>query len=225
MSAAVDWSPLIASLRIAVTSTILSVIVGIPTAWLLSRGKRKARAAWESIVTLPLVLPPTVLGYYLLVALGVHSPLGRVYQSITGGPLVFSWQGASLAVSLVSMPLLIRTLQLAFLDVDSRILDSARLEGASEGEILRRMLLPLAQRALWAGIALSFARALGDFGVTLMVGGNMPGSRGTHTLSMAIYDSINAGDDGTAVMFVWVLTGISVFVSIYASLQASRSRH
>jgi molybdate transport system permease protein len=224
MAAPTDWTPLFASIRIAATSTLLSTLVGVPTAWAISRGKHRARAAWDSVVTLPLVLPPTVLGYYLLVAFGAHSAFGRAYQRLFGTPLVFSWQGAALAVAIVSMPFLIRTLQVAFMEIDPCILDSARLEGASERAILFRMLLPLARPALWGGIALAFARALGDFGVTLMVGGNIPGSAGTHTLSMAIYDSINAGDDSTAVAFVWALTAISVVVSVFASLQASKSR-
>ena len=224
MSGTTDWSPLIASLRIAIASTLLSALVGIPAAWAISKGKHRARAAWDSLITLPLVLPPTVLGYYLLVAFGAHSAFGRAYQRLFGTPLVFSWQGAALAVSIVSMPFLIRMLQVAFMDIDPLILDSARLDGASEKTILFRVLLPSARSALFGGIALAFARALGDFGVTLMVGGNIPGTGGTHTLSMAIYDSINGGEDGMALTFVWVLTGISAAVSIFASLQASKNR-
>ena len=171
---------------------------------------------------LPLVLPPTALGYYLLVGLGHDSLFGKAYHRLTGSTLVFSWQGAALAVSLVSLPLLVRTLQSALIEIDPGLLDAARLDGATEARLLRSILLPLAQRGLWAGTGLAFARALGDFGVTLMVGGNISGANGTHSLSLAIYDAFNAGDDHTALVFVLLLSAVCLLFSLGASYLSAR---
>ncbi len=218
----VDWEPLYASLRIAVSSTVLCLVFGLPIAWLLARKRVRSRPLWEGIVALPLVLPPTVLGYYLLVTLGHDSLIGRGYRQLTGHPLVFTWQGAALSVSLVSLPLLVRAVQISLMDVDAEIIDAARIDGAGEITIFHMVLLPLARRGLWAGVGLAFARALGDFGVTLMVGGNIAGRDGTHTMSLAVYDSINAGEDRTAILFVLLLSAISLACSIGASFLSHR---
>ena len=207
----IDWEPLYASLRIAISSTALCLVIGLPAAWLLARKRVRVRPLWEGIVALPLVLPPTVLGYHLLVTLGHDSLIGKVYRQLTGHPLVFTWQGAALSVSMVSLPLLVRAVQISLMEVDAEIIDAARIDGAGEITIFRSVLLPLARRGLWAGVGLAFARALGDFGVTLMVGGNIAGRDGTHTMSLAVYDSINAGEDRrTAIVFVLLLSIISL---------------
>jgi len=218
----VDWEPLYASLRIAIVSTLLCLVIGLPAAWLLARKRLPTRPLWEGFVALPLVLPPTVLGYYLLVTLGHDSAIGRGYKQLTGHQLVFTWQGAALAVSLVSLPLLVRAAQTSLMEVDPEIVDAARIDGAGEITIFRTILLPLARRGLWAGIGLAFARALGDFGVTLMVGGNISGREGTHTMSLAVYDSINAGEDRTTIAFVLLLSAICLACSVGASFLSHR---
>lgn len=221
MSPPIDWNPLWVSLRIALCSTLCCLILGVPLAWALSRRRLPARPLWEGLVLLPLVLPPTALGYYLLVGLGHDSLPGKLYHRLTGSTLVFTWQGAAFAVSVVSLPLLVRTLQSALVEIDPELLDAARLDGASEARLLRAILLPLAKRGLWAGIGLAFARSLGDFGVTLMVGGNISGINGTHSLSLAIYDAFNAGDDHTALIFVLLLSAICLLFSLGAAFLAT----
>ncbi len=211
-----------ASLRIAVVSTLFCALFGIPIAWLLSRRKVVARPLWEGLSTLPLVLPPTVLGYYLLVMLGHDSIVGRLYHKFTGSSIVFTWQGAAFAASIAALPLLIRTVQISMMAVSSNIIDAARLDGAGDITIFARLVLPLARHGMWAGIGLSFARALGDFGVTLMIGGNIAGSLGTHTMSLAVYDSINAGETSTASAYVLLLSLISFFFTIATSYLSNK---
>jgi len=211
------WNTLVASFRITIFATLIATAVGIPIAVALSKRRIWGRSLWEGIVTLPLVMPPTALGYYLLVSLGNNSPPGRLYRALTGSGLVFSWTGVSLAVGIVCIPLLVRTLQVSLQSIDASVLDSARLDGASEVQIVQRIMLPLSWPGLCAGIGLAFARALGDFGVTLMVGGNIEGAGGTHTLSLAIYESINAGDDHEALALVLIVTAVCLIFSISAS--------
>ena len=164
-------------------------------AWGLSRRRVPGRAIWEGLVLLPLVLPPTVLGYYLLTTLGAQSRVARGYHRLTGRDLhvVFTWQGATLAACIVSLPLLVRAAQASFAALDKDLLDAARVFGASETQVFRLIALPLARRGVWAGLGLAFARALGDFGATLMVGGSIPGQ--TRTLPIVVYDAYNAGDE------------------------------
>lgn len=213
----VNLTALFVSVRIAVVSTLFCLIVGVPLAAILSSRRLRARSLFEGIVTLPLVLPPTALGYFFLISMGVRSPIGRVYHQITGSNLVFSWQGVAVAVSTVSLPLMVRTVQTAFQLVDHRILEAARLDGASAISCLWRIQLPVSIRAIAAGTSLAFARSLGDFGVALMVGGNIPGPDGTHTMSLAVYDSVNLGDDHTALMLVLVLSVIAFLFAVSAS--------
>lgn len=215
-----DWSPLFLSLRVASCATLLSILIGVPIAFLLSRRHVPGRPLWEGLALLPLVLPPTVLGYYLLVALGRSSRLGQAFHALTGTDIVFTWQGAALAASVVSLPLLIRTAQAAFADVDEELLAAARTLGASEFQTFRFVLLPLAQRGLIAGIGLAFARALGDFGATLMVAGDIPGL--TRTMPLAVYDAVYANDDRTALIFVLLLSGICLLFSLIASALSAR---
>ena len=205
------------SLRIAGCATLLSLLFGLPLAWGLSRRRVPGRALWESLVVLPLILPPTVLGYYLLTTLGAQSRIAQAFHALTGHDLhlVFTWQGATLAACIVSLPLLVRTAQAGFTDVDADLLDAARVFGASEWQVFRLIALPLARHGVIAGIGLAFARALGDFGATLMVGGSIPGQ--TRTLSLMIYDAYNAGDERLAGLLVMVLSGVSLAFALLAS--------
>jgi len=191
--------PLWLSLRVASVATALSLLVGVPIAYVLARRRHPLLSVLDALSSLPLVLPPTVLGYYLLVALGHNSPVGRALDSI-GMPLVFTWRGAVLAAWTVSMPLLLQSASAAFAAVDRELEDVARTLGEPEVGVFWRVTLP----GILAGTLMAFARALGDFGTTLMVAGNIPGR--TQTMAIAIYDAVQAGDEMRANVLVALLT-------------------
>ncbi len=194
-----DWSPLWLSLRVAGWATVLSVALGLPISLLLARARLPGRPLWEGVASLPLVLPPTVLGYAILVALGRRSAPGRWYEHLTGHPLVFSWQGAVVATCVASLPLFIGSARVALAAVDPDVVGAARADGADGWTVFRRILLPLARPGLVAGATLAFARALGDFGATLMVAGDTPGQ--TQTMPLALYDAVLSSDTHTAALF------------------------
>ena len=196
-------APLWLSLRVATTATLLALVVGLPLAYLLARGRHPLLDMLDAVSNLPLVLPPTVLGYYLLVAFGYNSPLGRTLDAL-GVPLVFTWRGAVLAAWTVSLPLFLQSASAAFTAVEPELEDVARTLGEPEWRIFLRVSLPLAFPGLLAGTLIAFARALGDFGATLMVAGNIPGR--TQTMAIAIYDAVQAGDQARANVLVAILT-------------------
>ena len=209
-----DWSPLLISLKTAGLATLISVVLGLPIAYLLSlRWRGKALAA--GVVLLPLVLPPTVLGYFLLVFLGKRSPVGALYERVFHHSLVFTWQGAAVAASVASLPLMISQSTVAFSSVSRTITDAARVGGAGELQIIRHIVIPLARRGILAGITLAFARSLGDFGATLMVAGDIPDS--TQTMPLAIYDAVQIGDNKTIIVFVAVSSILAITSTIAAS--------
>ena len=218
----IDWFPLWLSLRVAFISTVLVVAVGVSLAWALAAKSFRGREALDALVTLPLVLPPTVLGYYLLVLLGRGSRLGQLYESITGGPLVFTWQGAVVAASVGALPLVVKTARAAFASVDAELEDAARTLGKSEWEVFRRVTLPLASRGVAAAAMLAFARALGDFGATLMVAGNIPGR--TQTAAVAIYDATQTGRDAHALTLVLILSA-AAFAVLYTTNRLTATGH
>ncbi len=217
-----DWSPLAISLKVSVAATILSIVVGIPAAYLLAKRGRNGGSLAEGLVILPLVMPPTVLGYFLLVSFGRLSWIGKGFESIFHQPIVFTWEGAALAASIASMPLLVVQSRVAFETVAAEIIDSARVFGASELQIFFRILLPLSLRGVAAGITLAFARAMGDFGATLMVAGSIPGK--TRTMPLAIYDALQTGDDKTLVTFVVIGSVITLIFCLMASKISSGMR-
>ena len=202
------WTPLLLSLKVAGLATLLNLVLGVAAAWGLSRWRSPLRDFIDSILTLPLVLPPTVLGYYLLVLFGRRGTFGAWLESL-GIQLVFTWQGAVLASTVVAFPLVLKAARAAFESVDHQLEDAARVLGVSEAGVFFRVSLPLATRGITAGVLLAFARALGEFGATLMVAGNLPGR--TQTLSVAIYEAVQAGDDGAATVLV-VVTSITCIV-------------
>jgi molybdate transport system permease protein len=210
----IDWFPLWLSLRVAFVSTFFVAAVGVALGWLLARRRFRGREALDALVTLPLVLPPTVLGYYLLVLLGRGGPVGRAFESLTGGQLVFTWRGAVVAASVGALPLMVKTARAAVAGVDTEFEDAARTLGKSEWQVFRRVTLPLASRGIFAGGVLAFARALGDFGATLMVAGNIPGR--TQTAAVAIYDASQSGRDRLALTLVLVLSLVA-FALMYAT--------
>ncbi|HZI17123.1 MAG TPA: molybdate ABC transporter permease subunit [Pyrinomonadaceae bacterium] len=210
----VDLFPLWLSLRVAAISTAAVVVAGGALGWLLARKKFYGREALDAVVTLPLVLPPTVLGYYLLVLLGRSGPVGRAYEAVFGEALVFTWRGAVVAAAAGALPLMVKTARAAFAGVDLLYEDAARTLGKTEWQVFRRVTLPLAARGVVAGAMLAFARSLGDFGATLMVAGNIPGR--TQTAAIAIYDAAQAGRDSEALLLVVVLSAVA-FLLLYTT--------
>ncbi len=205
-----DWYPFWLSLRVATIATLIAGTLGISLAYLLAKGRFRGRGLLEAIVTLPIVLPPTVLGYYLLTNLGVNSPVGRAWESVFGEPLVFTVTAAILAAAISALPFCVRTGRAAIEAVDPRLEAAARVAGLSEWRVAMRVTIPVARRGLAAGVALGFARALGDFGATVMVAGNIPGR--TQTLPIAVYDAVQANDQTTARTGALLLGGIAVVV-------------
>jgi molybdate transport system permease protein len=216
----IDWFPLWLSLRVAVLSTAISLAIGLWLAWLLANREFRGREALDAAVTLPLVLPPTVLGFYLLVVLGRESALGRLYETITGGPLVFTWQAAVVAALFHSTPLLVKSARAALESVDRTYERAARNLGASEWKVFRRVSLPLARRSILAAAALAFARSLGDFGVTIMIAGNIPGR--TQTVAVAIYDAVEGGNGALARVLVVVVSALALAILYLANRLAPR---
>jgi molybdate transport system permease protein len=205
---AVDLVDLRITLQVAGLATLFCVLVGIPLAWVLARYEFRGKPIVEALTTLPLVLPPTVVGYYLLRSLGQSSPLGRFLEGEVGVNLVFTWQGAALAAAVLSVPLLIRTAQAGFAEVDPELEQVAGTLGRSRLGVFFTVTLPLAARSVGAGTALAFARAAGEFGATVMVAGVIPGK--TRTMPVAVYDAVQAGDIAKANQTALVLIIISL---------------
>lgn len=211
---AVNWFPLWLSLRVAALATLISIVVGLWIAYLLANRTFRGKELLDAVVTLPLVLPPTVLGYYLLVVLGASSPLGHLYESVFGAPLVFTWQAAVVASMLHTIPLLTRSARAAFETASASYEKAARTLGASDWRIFWRVTLPLSRRAVAAASLTAFARALGDFGVTLMIAGNLPGK--TETAVVGIYDAVQRGDTRIARLLVLALSAVVIAI-VYAA--------
>ena len=211
---AVNWFPLWLSLRVAALATLVSLALGLWIAYVLANRKFRGKELLDAVVTLPLVLPPTVLGYYLLVALGRTSPLGHLYEYLFGAPLVFTWQAAVVASTFHAIPLLVKSARAAFETVDRSYEKAARNLGASDWRVFWRVTLPLSRRAVIAASVLAFARALGDFGATLMIAGDIPGR--TQTASIAIYDAVESGDTLVARVLVLVLSAVAIAI-VYAA--------
>ncbi|MEW6658696.1 MAG: molybdate ABC transporter permease subunit [Thermodesulfobacteriota bacterium] len=204
MNFAVNLTPLWLTLKVAGVATLVSFLVGVVLAFLVARSRFWGREGLDSICTLPLVMPPTVLGYYLIVCIGRHGWLGRWLQETWGISLIFTWQGAALAAAVVSLPLIYKSARAAFEGVDPNLENAARTLGLSEAGVFLRVSLPLAWGGILAGTMMSFARAMGEFGATLMVAGNLPGK--TQTLSIAVYDAVLAGNDQAAAVLVAVIS-------------------
>ncbi len=216
-----DWSPLWLSLRVALLATLTSLVVGLWLSYRLANRDFRGRDVLDAVITLPLVLPPTVLGYYLLVLLGRESGLGRAYESLFGQPLVFTWQAAVVASIVHTLPLLVKWSTAALESVDHSLERAARSLGASEWKIFWRVSLPLAGRSLLAAATLAFARALGDFGVTIMIAGNIPGR--TQTVAVAIYDAVEAGNGALARTLVVIVSFTAIAVLTAANRMGRRA--
>lgn len=205
-----DWMAIRLSLKLAALTTGALLLLGLPIAAWLAFGKSRGKFLVEALVSLPLVLPPTVLGFCLLVALGPRSPLGALWEQVMGRPLAFSFQGLLLASILYSLPFAVQPFAAGFAAVDRRLLEASACLGAGRLRSFLRVVLPLSWPALLAGSILSFAHTLGEFGVVLMVGGNLPGE--TRTVSIAIYDAVQTLDYATAGRTALALLAFSFLV-------------
>lgn len=208
------WTALLLSLKVAGWATLLNLVVGIGVGYLLARKRFWGRDLLDTILTLPMVMPPTVLGYYLLVLLGRRSALGAWLQDHFGFSFIFTWQGAVIAAAIVAFPLVFKPARAAFEAVDGQLEQAARVLGISEIAVFFRVTLPLAWRGILAGVLLAFARALGEFGATLMVAGSIPGK--TQTLSIAVYEAVQAGQDDVANSLVLLTSAVCIAVLLLA---------
>ena len=204
-----DYSPLWLSLRVAFIATLVTFILGVLAAWLTVKLKR-GKGIVDGLFTLPLVLPPTMVGFFLLVIFGKNGFIGQFLSSI-GAPVVFTWTGAVIASTVVAFPLMYRTVRGAFEQLDENLLSAARTLGMSEPKLFWRVMMPNSLPGILAGAVLAFARALGEFGATIMLAGNIPGK--TQTVSVAIYTAVQAGNWELAYRWMGIIVGIS-FVTI-----------
>jgi molybdate transport system permease protein len=206
----VNLFPLFLSFRVALSATFFAFIIGLPIAYFLNRSNGRLADMMDTLMTLPIVLPPTVLGYYLLVLLGRQSFIGQFLEEKFDMTIVFTPTGAVIAALVVSIPFFIKSARLAFASIDPNLLNATRVLGRSEFNIFMTIIIPLAWRGIAAGITLSFARALGDFGTTLMVAGSIPNE--TMTMPIAIYDALLAGDRKLTNLLVIIMTVVSLIV-------------
>ena len=208
------WVALVLTLKVAGWATALNLVFGVGVGYAMARWRFAGRELADALLTLPMVMPPTVLGYYLLVLIGSHGPIGAWLLQHFGIRLIFTWQAAVIAATVVSFPLVFKSARAAFETVDPQLEDAARLLGISEAAVFFRVSLPLAWRGVLAGLLLSFARSLGEFGATLMVAGSIPGK--TQTLSIAVYEAVQAGQDDTA-NFLVLVTSITCIAVLLAA--------
>jgi molybdate transport system permease protein len=208
------------SVKVAVTATALNALIGIPLAYLLARRRFWGRSLVDLLVTLPLVLPPTVAGYYLIVLLGRRGVLGGPLYALTGWTVAFTWYAAVIAATVMALPLLVRTARAAIESVDRNLERAAYTLGRSEWATALAVTLPLARNGIVAGLVLAFARALGEFGATLMLAGNIPGK--TATVPLAIYTAVQTGESQEALVLVGLLTALSCVVLLVAGRLAPR---
>ena len=208
------WVALALTLKVAGWATALNLVAGIGAGFALARWRFPGRELLDALLTLPMVMPPTVLGYYLLVLIGSLGPLGGWLLQHFGIRLIFTWQGAVIAATVVSFPLVFKAARAAFENVEPQLEDAARTLGIGDAAVFFRVTLPLAWRGILAGLLLSFARALGEFGATLMVAGSIPGK--TQTLSIAIYEAVQAGQDDVANHLVLITSLVCVAVLLTA---------
>ncbi|MEO8072954.1 MAG: molybdate ABC transporter permease subunit [Acidobacteriota bacterium] len=215
------WDALKLSLLIVSAATIIVGVSGLAFAYLLAKFDFKGKELLDAVLTMPLVLPPTVTGYYLIVLLGRNGIIGGFIYNLTGWTIVFTWQGAVVAATVVSLPLMIKAARASIESVNPNYEIASYTLGKSKIETFLRITLPLAKRGIFAGLVLSFARALGEFGATLMIAGNIPGK--TQTMPLAIYEAVASGDDRRAQMLALILTAISI-AAVYFTNKISRSR-
>lgn len=208
------WTALALTLKVAGWATAINLVLGVGVGYALSRWRFPGRDVLDAVLTLPMVMPPTVLGYYLLVVIGSQGVVGAWLLQNFGIRLIFTWQAAVIAATIVAFPLVFKAARAAFENVDPQCEDAARTLGLGEWGLFLRVSLPLAWRGILAGLLLAFARALGEFGATLMVAGSIAGQ--TQTLSIAVYEAVQAGQDDTANFLVVVTSLVCMAVLLSA---------
>lgn len=204
------------SAKVSLPATLVVVLVGFPIAWALSRPGWKGRRVVDIAVNLPLVLPPTVVGYYLLIVVARDGPVGRMTTALWGSTLIFTVAGAILASAIVCLPLFVQATRNALEAVPAEVSEAAQIDGATRWQSVRHVLLPLAWPGIWTGVILSLARSLGEFGTTLMVAGNIPGR--TQTMPLAIYSAVQSGNDAEAHILALILTSVGA-VAMWVGLR------
>lgn len=216
------WITLALTLKVALWATAINLVLGVTAGWLLARRNFIGREFVDAVLTLPLVLPPTVMGYYLLVVIGKRGWLGHWLDQTFGITLIFTWQGAVIAATVVAFPLVLKSARTAFEAVDPQLEQAARVLGLNEWAVFFRVSVPLAWPGILAGTLLVFARSLGEFGATLMVAGSIPGR--TQTLSVAVYEAVQAGDDTTANKLIAIISVTCIVVLLAAGRLAPAGR-
>src|SRR6266480_6091488 len=206
----IDWQAFWLTLQLAITVSAILLLLGLPIAYWIAYSRWRWKFLAEAVVALPMVLPPTVLGFYVLVALGPRSPLGRAWESLTGHTLAFTFEGLMIGSIIYSLPFAVQPFAASFAAVDARLIAASAILGASKWRTFFHVILPLSLSGLVTGVALSFAHTMGEFGVVLMVGGNIPGV--TRTVSIAIYDQVQALEYGAANTTALVLLAMSFIV-------------
>lgn len=218
-----DWSPIWISMKTAFAAICITFFLGIFAAWAVVRMKKgRSRAIWDGILTMPLVLPPTVAGFFLLYLLGVKRPIGRFFIEQFGIKIAFSWGAAVIAAVVISFPLMYRSARGAFEQVEPNLISAARTLGMSEWKIFWKVLLPNALPGVVSGGVLAFARGMGEFGATAMVAGNIAGK--TRTLPLAVYSAVAAGDMDSAYRYVLVIVVISFAVVVVMNAVSGRKK-
>ena len=214
-----DWTAIALSVRLAAIVSAVLLVIGLPIAYWLTFSSSRWRFVFESIVALPLVLPPTVLGFYVLVALGARSPLGRAWQAWTGHGLAFTFEALVVASILYSLPFAVQPIAASFAQIDRTLLEASATLGVGRLRTFLRVVLPLSVEGVLAGVVLTFAHTIGEFGVVLMVGGNLPGI--TRTISIAIYDDVQAFDFASAhrTALLLLLFSFAALASVYALMR------
>lgn len=215
-----DLSPLWISLRTALIATVFAVIIGIAVAYYVVRLGKVLKGIADGILTLPMVLPPTVVGFFLLVFFGIHGPAGRFFMAVFHTRIVFSWYAPIIASTVVAFPMMYRSMRGAFEQFDKTLIYSAQTLGLRNAFIFWRIILPNCRYSVIAGTVLAFARALGEFGATIMLAGNIPGK--TTTLSVAVYSAMAAGNDALAYKYVLINLVISFAVLLVVNMVADR---
>ena len=221
MPSAAEWEIVALSLRVALVGTLIDLPIALLIGWLLAKSSIRGKALLDTLATFPLVLPPVVTGYFLLIVLGRNGPVGEALHRLFGVDVVFTWVAAALAAGLVSLPLMVRAIEVAMSGVDPRLEFASRTLGAGPLRTFFSVTIPLARRGILAAVLLAFARGLGEFGATIVVAGNIPGR--TQTVPLALFNRIETGDDAAALRLITVSL-LLAFASLLLHQRLARRR-
>lgn len=214
-----DFSPFWISIKTALLTTVISFFIGIVISYIIANSRGKLKGLIDGILTLPLILPPTVVGFFLLLVCGKNGPIGKILAYF-GKSLIFSWEATVIAAIVVSFPMMYRSTRSAFEQIDYNLISAARTLGLSEFKIFYKIAIPLAYPGIIGGVVLTFARAMGEFGATLMLAGNIPGK--TQTMPLAIFFAVEGGDMNKALMWVLIIVGFSLIMILSLNFWSER---